>query len=144
MMNSDLDIKQTDTPEGEQQSPRGNDAADVAFEAPLDADHEAAGDALPLDGSLSLNDTEPLPQDGLHADSDRVLVGSEAGGTARASIQASDATDRAVDSKGAYGAAPERATDGSDDVNADPDLNEAIDYVKSGDGERPGQTAGGN
>lgn len=96
-MTSDLDIKKADTPEGQQQSPRGNDAAGVAYETPNEA--EPAGDALPLDGSLSLNDTEPLPQDGLHADADRVLVGSEAGQTADGAIQNSDATDEAVDSK---------------------------------------------
>ena len=43
---------------------------------------EPEGDALPQDGSLSLNDTEPIDQRGLHDEDTHILQGSEATQTA--------------------------------------------------------------
>jgi hypothetical protein len=128
---SDSDI----APEGQQPNARTNDAAGVSFtDAPAQPDGQPVGDSLPLDGSLTLNDTEPIDQTGLQSDQHRLLTGAESEQTATGVIDAEDATDRAIDSKGAYGATSEAATTGDDDVT------EALNYVQ---GDKPGQVATG-
>jgi len=138
---NDFNVKSDQAPEGAGKGPNDNPAADVSFtNLPQNAsdpvsDGAPFGDALPLDGSLSMHDTEILDQTNLHPDENRVLLGSEAGQTANARIDSSDATDRAVDSKGNFGKV------GDDATSSDADLTQALGHVK-GD-EKPGQTATG-
>ena len=67
------------TPEGIAQDARDNVPSQVSYETPPD---QPEVDALPLDGSLTMHDTDPIDQSGLHGDDTRILRGSEASQTA--------------------------------------------------------------
>jgi len=67
------------TAEGIPQDARDNVPSQVSYDTPPP---QPEVDSLPLDGSLSLNDTDPIDQSGLHDDDTRILRGSEASQTA--------------------------------------------------------------
>lgn len=73
--------------EGMSQDARGNVPSRVSYDTPPD---QPEVDALPLDGSLTLNDTDPIDQAGLHDDDTRILRGSEASQTAASATDLSD------------------------------------------------------
>ena len=71
------------SPEGIEDDRRDNVPSEMAFTK----DHpDIADDAMPLDGSLTMKDTEPINQSGLHPDETRVLSGSEATQTAQSAV----------------------------------------------------------
>lgn len=73
-------------PEGIEDNRRNNVPSEMAFTKPHP---DIADDALPLDGSLTMKDTEPIGQTGLHPDETRVLSGSEATQTAESAVDVS-------------------------------------------------------
>jgi len=72
------------SPEG-RVSARQDTPAQGAYDKVLPAD--PAGDALPLDGGLTLNDTEPQDQTETQPPDVQTLVGSEAGQTVNAAVE---------------------------------------------------------
>lgn len=84
-------------PEGREPDARQHAPSQVAYDEKVP--NEPAGDALPLDGGLTLNDTEPQNQALQHSGQERILSGSEAGGTANASIEGGESAGAAIDSK---------------------------------------------
>jgi hypothetical protein len=67
------------SPEGMSQDARDNVPSQVSYDTPP---LQPEVDSLPLDGSLTLNDTDPIDQGGLHDEDTRILRGSEASQTA--------------------------------------------------------------
>ena len=98
-------------PEGREPDGRQNLPTQSSYDR--DVPVETPGDALPLDGSLSLNDTEPQDQSLQSSQQQRVLSGSEAGATANTSIEGDEA-DSAVEGDGRADAAAR--------ANADPSV----------------------
>lgn len=74
------------SPEGAQEDTRRNVPTGIAFtkEHP-----DSDDDANPLDGSITMKDTEPTNQSGLHPDETRVLQGSEGTQTAESAVDVS-------------------------------------------------------
>lgn len=101
-------------PEGREPNARQNVPSQVAYEPAVP---DSPNDALPLDGSLSLNDTEPEDQTAGGTDGPRILSGSEAGGTANASIEGGEGADDAI-------AAHDPAVTAAN-ANADPSIGDS-------------------
>lgn len=74
------------SPEGAEEDFRGNVPTGVAFTRPHP---DIDDDGLPLDGSLTMKDTEPENQAGLHPDETRILTGSEGTQTAAGEVDVS-------------------------------------------------------
>jgi hypothetical protein len=83
-------------PEGREPDARQDVPSQVAYEKKVPDSPD--DDALPLDGSLTLNDTEPEDQTQRQPVGPHLLSGSEAGGTANASIEGGADADAAMDS----------------------------------------------
>ncbi len=77
-------------PEGREPDARQDAPAQVAYDPKIP--NEPAGDALPLDGGLTLNDTTPQDQTESQPVGPHTLAGTEASGTANVSVEGDDST----------------------------------------------------
>jgi hypothetical protein len=79
-----------DAPEGLEPNARTNTPSQVAYLNP--SPDQPADDALPLDGSLTLNDTEPIDQSTLPEQEEHALIGSETDGTGHETTASAEAS----------------------------------------------------
>ncbi|HEX8550447.1 MAG TPA: hypothetical protein VF681_02710 [Abditibacteriaceae bacterium] len=86
-------------PEGREPDARQNVPSGVTFDRQVPPQAQPESDSLPMDGSLTLNDTEPQDQSGQHPDGNRILMGNESSATADSAIETSDAAEKAIADK---------------------------------------------
>ena len=110
---------ETRTRQGENDSAHAGHQPDARQDAPAQVAYderipdEPVGDALPLDGGLTLNYTEPQHQTDSQALGLHTLAGSEASETVNASVEGDSGADAAFDMNDPISTAPAANTDPS-------------------------------